>query len=123
MKRDMDLCRKILLAIEGDRFGAFHKENDHSMVSYHTWLLIDAGLVEGKAINFSSKTGKYPTGAVPEGLTWAGHDFLDAARNDTHWNRAKDVVIGATGGLSIELLKVVLKELALESLKKLGFGH
>ncbi|MGO8839441.1 MAG: DUF2513 domain-containing protein [Limisphaerales bacterium] len=23
-------------------------------------------------------------------LTWAGHDFLDAARNDTIWNKAKD---------------------------------
>jgi hypothetical protein len=46
--------------------------------------------------------------AMPRTLTWQGHEFLDAARSDTLWQRAKATVFNATGGLSIELLKDAL---------------
>ena len=41
-------------------------------------------------------------------VTWAGYEFLDAARSDTVWNRAKSAVITGAGGLAFDVLKAVL---------------
>jgi hypothetical protein len=30
--------------------------------------------------------------AQPRRLTWHGHEFIDAARNDTTWNRTKAAI-------------------------------
>jgi len=49
---------------------------------------------------------------VPINLTWDGHEFLDAARNPSLWERAKCTALKQTGGLSLEVLKSVLIDLA-----------
>jgi hypothetical protein len=113
MKRDMDLVRKILFEIEAyesprgmgkaldiDGF-------DSQVVSGHVQLLKDAGLV--RAIDASSCSG---LAFIPIGLTWQGHEFLESARNDNLWNRAKEKVLEETGGMSIDVLKAVLINLA-----------
>ena len=41
-------------------------------------------------------------------LTWQGHEFLDAARNDTIWRKAKKKVLETTGGLAFDVLKAAL---------------
>jgi hypothetical protein len=41
-------------------------------------------------------------------LTWQGHDFLEAARNDIIWAKAKAKVVEQGVGLSVELMKAVL---------------
>ncbi|MDT8068500.1 MAG: DUF2513 domain-containing protein [Terriglobia bacterium] len=41
-------------------------------------------------------------------LTYSGHEFLDAARADTIWMKAKDKVLSTTGTLTLEALKVAL---------------
>ena len=48
-------------------------------------LLNEARLV--KAVNFSTTYGD--SNWVPLRLTWEGHDFLDAARNEDRWKKAK----------------------------------
>jgi hypothetical protein len=45
------------------------------------------------------------------GLTYAGHEFLDAARNDTLWVKAKEIVIKNTGTLTVEGVKIALSTL------------
>jgi hypothetical protein len=42
------------------------------------------------------------------GLTWEGHEFLDAARDDTRWSKAKKLVQEKGGSLMFEALKAVL---------------
>jgi len=43
-----------------------------------------------------------------ERLTWSGHEFLNNARSDTQWKRAKDIVVAKGGAVSFEILKAVL---------------
>ena len=118
MKRDVDLARKILFDVEEcgdtDSSGYLTLEFDgHSEkeVLYHIGLLSEAGLIETQEVSLPSglKTGRARQ-------TWAGHEFLDAAREETRWQKAKHLVIDKTGGLSFEVLKQVLSKLALDSL-------
>jgi len=44
-------------------------------------------------------------------LTWAGHEFIEAARNDTVWQKTKTVVREKTGALTLEMLKLGLTEM------------
>jgi hypothetical protein len=104
MKRNMDLCRRILLDVEAspEATGLGYIQlniegHDATEVSYHVQLLSDAGLLE--AVN-QSYTG--PSGFVvnPKRLTYAGHEFIEASRNDSFWQKAKTTVLEKTGGLS-----------------------
>ncbi len=110
MKRDMDLARAILLAVEekggpdgGSEIDIGFPEKTPEEVSYHVQLLHEAGLLQ--ATDYSS-IGDYDW--MPERLTWEGHEFLDAARNETLWNRAKSITLEKTGGLGFESVKFAL---------------
>jgi len=117
MKRDMDLVRTILLEIE--RYpnpegpgGILQIDNkDQKDVNYHVYLLHNAGLIV--AADASSNGGLE---WFPLRLTWAGHEFLDAARDDGIWQTAKDKVLSRVGSLSFETLKQLLLRLATEQL-------
>jgi hypothetical protein len=62
-------------------------------------LLHEAGLVEAMDLGVGWK---------PVRLTYSGHEFLDAARNDSIWEKAKTAVVESTGVLTLEGLKVAL---------------
>jgi predicted transcriptional regulator len=110
MKRDMDLIRQILFAIEKQPFTGRRVTLDingysNDMVSYHIILLHEAGLID--AVNFSSKEGpRY----FPTRLTWQGHEFLEAIKDDTRWNKVKSIMEKA-GGFAYEIAKVVAIDL------------
>lgn len=113
MKRDMDLIRQILLTIEAHSkpnewvptiFGI--DEHTPEEISYHIKLLTQAGLIEATDVSTMSKFKWQATC-----LTWAGHEFLDAAREEGRWEKAKKLVLEKTGTLSFEALKVVLTDL------------
>ena len=81
-------------------------DNTAIEVVEHIALMIDAGLIEGEAY----PSARSPGGGsfIITGLTWKGHDFLDAARNDTVWNATKGRMAKAgawTFGLVLEVLK------------------
>jgi hypothetical protein len=48
----------------------------------------------------------------PNSLTWQGHEFLDASRNDAVWKKTMDLVREKGGSVSFEVLKTVLIKLA-----------
>ena len=120
MQRDMDIARRILLEVEefpfhGERM--FSPESTtlanvpDNIVSYHVMLLHEAGLLKG--IDMSSMDGlKW----VPTRLTWAGHEFLDAARDDGRWTKAKGTIREKAGTVAFEVLKELLAQLAKASL-------
>lgn len=49
-------------------------------------------------------------------LTSKGHDFVDAARSDTIWNKARATIAATVGGVSIDVLTRYLKSQALSAL-------
>ena len=112
MKRNMDLVRSILLAIEASEddprgwveLASFEGLSD-TEVSYHVKLMDQAGLIEADDLSTGGEDGfRWQA----KGLTWDGHEFLDAARKNSVWERAKRQTLDKTGGLSLELLKTAL---------------
>ena len=91
MKRDMDLVRQVLLQVEAQQgpleWRVRSEEDVPDPLLYHLELAIEAGLVEGKIREAGNRNNPY--GAWVERLTWEGHDFLDAVRNDTVWAKTK----------------------------------
>ena len=91
MKRDMDLCRKILLSVEAregtvDPVDVELEGYTDSQIGYHAKLLAAQGLLEGEGFTgHGDSTHCYK----PRCLTYKGHDFLEAARDDTRWRKAK----------------------------------
>ena len=114
MKRDMDLIRAMLMSIEADEHGFAPKieipNYTQEEIGYHAVLLGEAGLaIVSDITTFGVKSPQ----AIVIRLTWSGHEFLDAARDKTIWNQAKDKI----GSATIQVWMTMLSALAL---KKLG---
>jgi hypothetical protein len=107
MKRDMDLIREILLLAESD--GDHKTTNDYTeeQIAYHVQLLIDAGLIEGKVISQNRDGRQIPSGYFITRLTMAGHDFLDASRENKVWEKAKGTFKEKGVGWTVDVLKAV----------------
>jgi len=105
VKRDMDIIRRLLLRAEAAPDGQLSIHD--ALETYHVRLMIDAGLVDGR-ISEEITTGA-PRHSYIHALTWAGHDFLDAARDETLWKKAKQHVIKPGASFTFELLKEWLK--------------
>jgi Hypothetical protein (DUF2513) len=115
MKRDMDIIRQLLLRAEAAADGQL-TIND-ALETYQVHLMIGAGLVNG---HISEEiTTSAPRHSYIHGVTWAGHDFLDAARDETLWKKAKQHVIKPGASFTFELVKEWLKA---EIRKQFGAG-
>ena len=117
MRRDMDLVRKILLRVESDAegldpIGLSIEGYSEEQVGYHCYILGQSGLVD--VIDTTSMRSTSPSAAI-RSLTWAGHDFLDAAREPSRWQQAKDVVEKLGGG-SFAIWTSVLTSLVAKNL-------
>ncbi|SDB61723.1 Hypothetical protein SAMN05660653_03226 [Desulfonatronum thiosulfatophilum] len=118
MKRDLDLVRKLLLYFEekpDDRAEECPLIEEYSSleIKYHLLLMDEAGLLRCEREVTSTGRTIY---VLPMSLTWQGHEFLEAARNNEFWRRAKAIVCDKSGALSFEMLKSVLLHLAKESI-------
>jgi len=80
---------------------------------YHAALLIEAGLIDGV---IRKGANGFPNGAVRIRLTWSGHEFLDAARNDTIWHKAGDRIKKSGVDVTVSLMKEILNQLLKQSL-------
>lgn len=120
MKRDMDLARRILFAIEATPYERGHPGEmrlegvDRETLSYHIMLLHEAGLIEAVDMTSMGPGGNW---WEPRRLTWEGHEFLDRARSDTVWSKAKDFAIARGGGLAFATLKVALTAVIDQAMK------
>jgi repressor of nif and glnA expression len=111
MKRDWEVIRAILLALEalGDTNSVVSagdiKGYDAETVNYHMRMLIEKGLIEGECSE-PLGGGLY---CLPERLTWEGHEFLDNMRDQAMWNRVKSTIREKGIGLSFEAIKLAGK--------------
>lgn len=113
MKRDMNLIRLLLLETEGEDPKLDLSAHTEEQRVYHSALLIEAGLVHGETV--LDGNGQ-PVGTVILRPTWAGHEFLDAARNDTIWHKAGERIKKSGVDVTLSLLKEVLNQLLKQSL-------
>ena len=94
MKRDMELYRKILFAIEEQCIDTpiyNLKVENYSIeqIAYHCRILYDANLI----FDYKSQSGDDHIVWFGVGyLTWAGNEYLDKIRNDSVWNKTKDTL-------------------------------
>lgn len=113
MRRDMALLRLLLLQLEEideDGQSIYEIGEDDlpidgytwDQVSYHYTLADEAGLVDA--------AGGPPLegGIVFRRLTWSGHDFVDAVRDEEIWRKTREGALAA-GGFSIDLVKDLAK--------------
>lgn len=109
MKRDMELCRKILFAIEDEYVDTTIydlKIVGYSMeqVAYHCKILHDANLISDYGAQYADgHIWVFGIGA----LTWEGHEYLDKIRQDTVWNKTKDVITQKGLPMAVDVIKEV----------------
>lgn len=120
MKRDMDLVRQILMFAAdkptADLSDELHfGEYSEAMVLYHIKLLIDAQLLDGEPEGFIGGGYIYCRPRIGN-LTWAGNEFVDAAKDPTVWQRAMTHVIKPAAGFTFSALLEYLKTQALQRL-------
>ncbi len=121
MKRDMDLIRSLVLTLEGldlraggvatlDAEKIAPAGISRAEVLYHWKLLVDAGWID--------TGGRAPLNGLSfRALTWEGHDFADAVRDDAIWAMTKEGALKAKG-FTIGLLGDLAKGFAKTQLAK-----
>jgi hypothetical protein len=116
VKRDLELVREILIAIEAnnDWRGAEVPQiagRDRHSVCHHIEFLAQAGYL---SVQNESTPDRKDFHWIH--LIWNGHEFLDALRNETVWAQVKEKKKSAGGSLSFELAKELGITLARQAL-------
>jgi hypothetical protein len=121
MTRDMDLVRDILEEAEAAtgafRYSDLEADIDRAAFGHHVKIMVQAGLIEGEV--YANEAGVVMDVVVAD-ITWEGHEFLDAARNDELWEQAKQATaergLTPTFGVLKQLLEAYLAgQLGLDS--------
>ena len=107
MKRDMDLIREILLAIEeqheyGPISGLTIPGHSMNEIAYHCKILYEHGFID----NYEDDSGDdelldFSVGA----LTWEGADYLEDVRDNTRWGKVKKTMKEKGIPLTVEFIK------------------
>jgi Hypothetical protein (DUF2513) len=113
MQRDMELIRKLVLATESSTNTGISNNLGLSgytqeQIGYHSYLMIQAGLAEGIE---TTKVSSLNPQADLHNLTWSGHEFADAARDETRWIKAMGIIKEKSGTVTIGVLTQLLSGL------------
>ena len=117
MKRDPDLIRELMLAMEAEDGAELLKlpipaGHGRRVVEHHFRLLIEGGLVTA---GYASPHGR-SWAAVR--LTWAGYDYLDRIRDPQIWRYTK-AALSKTGAWSLETIGTIAKAAIVAKLEAL----
>lgn len=119
MKRNWDAIRMILMKVEEQPCPVFElypvdfAPLDEQTTVYQLRLLLQAGLIEGE---FSVLIGGAQAVTVT-GLTWSGHELLDALRSPKTWNRIRGMAVKKGLDLSFDAIGILARTVV-ESLVK-----
>lgn len=113
MKRDMDLVRKLVLALEDHPAGYAPPDVQitgytEDQIGYHLYIMMQAGLIVGVDVTTHGSTSPQ---VLATSLTWAGHEFADAARDSGRWNTAVELIRDKAGSATLEVLMKLLTRL------------
>lgn len=101
--------RQLALAVDDTPIGTVQRQpsvNGYSAdeVGYHVHLLVEAGLARGIDVRNMSHTHPH---ALISGLTMAGHEFAELARDEKRWDGAM-AEARSTGAITLNTLKRLL---------------
>lgn len=122
MKRDPELIREILLRTEALPIGQFLSNIEidgysADVIGEHVRLLQEAGFLDAQVFRGNSQMGvTIVIGYAIDRLLNDGHDFIENAKSDTVWKKAKEQVAEKTGDVSLTVLKAVLAKTAMQLL-------
>jgi Hypothetical protein (DUF2513) len=121
VKRDLDLVRKILMLLDEKKSPDVIMEMEVEgysklEVMYHLVLMDEKGFLHCER-QCSSTTPNRVIRIHPFSLSWEGHEFLEASRNDGFWSQAKEKVLAKSGALSFDLIKAILIKIASQELE------
>ncbi|MGK2915978.1 MAG: DUF2513 domain-containing protein [Porticoccaceae bacterium] len=114
MERNWDTIRELLTLVEEScGHGRSLQTSDFPAeriweISHHIELLLDAGLISA---NMFKPLAGPPSFSVSR-LTWDGHEFLDAIRSDTVWQRTKNSFVSSGISMTFDLVKSVALDVA-----------
>ncbi len=108
MKRDMELVRKILFALETktDLNPYLNIEGYGSKeVGYHCSMMYEYGLIQ----NFKAQPGDNDPYYIffANGLTWEGCDFLDKIRNEGTWKKTMKTITEKGLDMTIKTISTI----------------
>ncbi len=118
MKRDPELVRQLLFYFElknshqGEWCPSIEGHTELE-IKYHLLLLAQAGFIDYEPE--ITKTGRI-IHVLAFGLTWEGHEFLEASRDETRWKKVTSIVLEKGGGLTFDVLKRILIREALDAI-------
>ena len=118
MKRDMELVRKLVLAMEEAPRGTYSNTlnvdgRTDEEIGFHVCLLLNEGFVEGR--DTTELAGPVPE-AIATGLTWQGHNFAAAARNESRWARVMNLLSNSAESATLVTISNLLQGAAARAL-------
>ena len=117
MKRDWDLVRQILLALEEkpDVDYGLHAMSgvDNEQLVYHASLLLDGGLIDGRVQRTHLDR---PTSVSMLRLTWAGHELLAHMQDPQVWEEVKTVASKSRVTLAVESIKDIFVDISAKAI-------
>ncbi|WP_312967549.1 DUF2513 domain-containing protein [Acinetobacter gerneri] len=104
MKRDWDVIRAVLIAIEDDNYDEYleESENDEAIIK-NTVLLIQAGFIDGKVLASLDENAD----VYVNDLTWKGHELLDTIRSKPVWEKIKSTAVEKGIELTFDTVKAL----------------
>lgn len=118
MKLDLDVVRGILLQVEATPANQTPDQivlegvSEDTIVE-HIELLAEHGMLEARFLRSGRGGGRIAAASIIR-MTWAGHDFLSNARNQSVWAKAKALIVEKGGSTSIEVVKAIVTQVALQ---------
>ena len=115
MQRDLDLIRRILLEAERSALGPVGLRDlrfdghEEAQIAGHIDLLEEGGLAV--ALRRAADDGGMTTTGILR-ITWKGHEFLDAARNDGVWSSTRAMLESHGLTVPLDLLMELLRDSA-----------
>src|ERR1700693_1465649 len=123
MKRDLDLIRDILLAVENwnspqplTLASLEYEGKTKQEIGYQLELLEDAGYIEVRIIKDHVGIGYLDAYIVR--MKMAGHEYLDTVRSPEVWKKTKTTLEKVGGGAALEVVKQIASKFAVELISK-----
>ena len=115
MKRDLELIRNILLAVEDGKQPLSLRDDNPSEICYQVQCLLDYSYVEGKVVWNGVGETQVPVTCVVKRITMAGRDYLDSVRNPKVWSKTKSALEKIGGSAALEFVKEFARRVCLSS--------
>lgn len=119
MKRNWDAIRMILTKVEAQPCPVFElypqdfAPLDEQTAGYQLRLLLQAHMIEGERLDLIGGVNA----VTVTGLTWQGHELLDAVRSPKIWEKIRELAVKRGLDLSFEAISIIGR-MVLETLAK-----